>query len=1524
MKKITLLLFMLISCFGFSQTSVAELGVDANVVRTADAGSAFSFAPCGYTQPTAGVPNAGNVAGTPFTAADNFNVPVFMNFSPESLVLPILTSTGSTITGVEVTFYADAAGVPGAIEVVVPFAAPASQAVTGTAFGRDIVETTMDLTGSGVSLAGGGLPGGTSYFMGIRVTNTSGGAGGIFWEMTNTITDGESGFSLDNGVTWQPTGAVIAGGPWDFVFDLSGDCSLPPPVSECGNAPELIPAGAALPTPSSGDMDPSIANVGDTGLVGTDYTFDNVTMNIEHTWASDLTITLTSPSATVVTLSSGNGGSSGLDTAADLVFTDASGNDVNSWGGGAPAADYQAAGGLLNTIFAGEDINGNWTLNINDSANGDIGQLNSYCLDFTPILGSPPVIMCPANIPVNTDAGVCGATVNYTDAVAIDPDGDLVSVLQISPDPGVLGSGDVFPVGTTTVTFRATDSTGNTADCSFDIIVTDNELPVITCNDLTVSLDAAGMATVSTGDVASATDNCPTTTLLFGGLTPSSLTTTFADNNGFRGNMFDIMAINDIVINSFDVNSAAGTHDYEVYWKMGSYVGSETYAGDWTLVGSAVGVLSAGDGNPTALGLNMNISVGAGDMVSFYIYNLTSNDFNYVNGTTEGALWASDANLEIYEGVGKGNPIFTGGTFRPRNFSGNIVYDFGTPPSSTLDFTCADVGDNTVMVTATDESGNTATCMSVITIVDDIAPIVVCIGEQLTGPNTVSDSPAIAIVDNTTFSTTINIPDSFTMNDVNMDIDIEHTWTGDITLTLEHPDGTQVIVFDDADGCSANDIGVTFDDESANPLDCDPNGGGTDDDAFPLADYIPSNALSAFDGKDSQGVWTLFVEDDAGGDTGILNSWAITYDFDPIVATPLEVDLDANGMATINATDLLLSVDEACGWTATVGGAPTPQTLETTFAGGNGNFGNMFDINALTDVTVQSFDIHGDTGATFDVEVYAKSGTYVGSETDPGAWTLIGTAPGVVSNGDGVATPLGLALGYAMAAGETHAFYVTPTDFGTGGFNYTNGNAVGDVFASDANIEFLEGAGSGYPFDGTLFSPRVWNGNIIYDAGSGMSTTLDLDCSNLGENLIEVTVTDDSGNVGTCFATVNVNDVTDPILICSVDPVIIELDENGEATLDPNALLGFSDSTFNVISLSSDNQSGAVGNTDFTAPVTDATDVTFDWQYDTLDGAAFDSFGYLLNGVFTEVIDPAGANMQSGTTGPIALVPGDVFGFRSSSADGLFGGSTTIVSNFIPGFTGQFEPANWTLTLDNSDGDAFFVEIPGGPLSFDACGIETLGLDIFEVTCDDIANSPITVTVFASDSSGNLASCTVEIEVVDLLAPIVTCPDDVTVDPGVGNLFWEVEDYFALGTASATDNCTDPLTIFSQDPAPGTLLPDGVYTITMSAEDEYGNVGTCTFELTVESILGVDDNGLSDGIAIFPNPTDSEVTISNATGIQLEKVAIYDVNGRLISTIDLSDMQQEKTIDVSQLATGVYMLQIQSENESTVKRLVKE
>jgi hypothetical protein len=86
----------------------------------------------------------------------------------------------------------------------------------------------------------------------------------------------------------------------------------------------------------------------------------------------------------------------------------------------------------------------------------------------------------------------------------------------------------------------------------------------------------------------------------------------------------------------------------------------------------------------------------------------------------------------------------------------------------------------------------------------------------------------------------------------------------------------------------------------------------------------------------------------------------------------------------------------------------------------------------------------------------------------------------------------------------------------------------------------------------------------------------------------------------------------------------------------------------------------------------------------------------------------------------------------------------------------------------------------------------------------------------------------------------------------------------------------------------------------------------------------VDDNALDIAIAMYPNPAMNQVTISNSSSIVLEKAAIYDVNGKLVMNVNLQDMQGEKVIDISQLASGVYMVQISGEQASVVKRLIKE
>jgi hypothetical protein len=147
--------------------------------------------------------------------------------------------------------------------------------------------------------------------------------------------------------------------------------------------------------------------------------------------------------------------------------------------------------------------------------------------------------------------------------------------------------------------------------------------------------------------------------------------------------------------------------------------------------------------------------------------------------------------------------------------------------------------------------------------------------------------------------------------------------------------------------------------------------------------------------------------------------------------------------------------------------------LTTTFAGGFTAFptpnGQMFDIEAINDIEVTDFDVHFTSG-TDDIAIYTKSGSYVGFETNPGAWTLVTTVPNVTSAGAGVPTPLNANINVPISAGSRQAFYISPTT--SIGFSYSGGTGVGNVMASDANMEVLEGATSIYPF-GTTFQPRV-------------------------------------------------------------------------------------------------------------------------------------------------------------------------------------------------------------------------------------------------------------------------------------------------------------------------------------------------------------------------------------------------------------------------------------------------------------------
>ncbi|MFT6243481.1 MAG: hypothetical protein ACJAXI_000243 [Crocinitomicaceae bacterium] len=160
-------------------------------------------------------------------------------------------------------------------------------------------------------------------------------------------------------------------------------------------------------------------------------------------------------------------------------------------------------------------------------------------------------------------------------------------------------------------------------------------------------------------------------------VTSSNIVTTYAHNNGFDGTMFDVVAINDIIIVCFDANFDPGTLNYEIYFKLGTAQGFEASPVAWTLVGNGFGIASAGNGNPTPLNLNSSIGVCGGDRVSFYITNTGagSADANYTNGTAINNVGAFDANLQVRTMYGKQYPFAA--SYSPRRFNGTIHYNTG-------------------------------------------------------------------------------------------------------------------------------------------------------------------------------------------------------------------------------------------------------------------------------------------------------------------------------------------------------------------------------------------------------------------------------------------------------------------------------------------------------------------------------------------------------------------------------------------------------------------------------------------------------------------------------------------------------------------------------------------------------------------------------------------------------------------------------------------------------------------------------
>jgi extracellular elastinolytic metalloproteinase len=74
---------------------------------------------------------------------------------------------------------------------------------------------------------------------------------------------------------------------------------------------------------------------------------------------------------------------------------------------------------------------------------------------------------------------------------------------------------------------------------------------------------------------------------------------------------------------------------------------------------------------------------------------------------------------------------------------------------------------------------------------------------------------------------------------------------------------------------------------------------------------------------------------------------------------------------------------------------------------------------------------------------------------------------------------------------------------------------------------------------------------------------------------------------------------------------------------------------------------------------------------------------------------------------------------------------------------------------------------------------------------------------------------------------------------------------------------------------------------------------------------------------LFPNPTNGAVTLFNNSNMDIHKVTIMDINGRVIQLVDIEGAATSTTFSVASLAQGMYFVKIETNTVSIVKRIAK-
>ncbi|MBX7095033.1 MAG: HYR domain-containing protein, partial [Flavobacteriales bacterium] len=732
----------------------------------------------------------------------------------------------------------------------------------------------------------------------------------LTWVMTGATTGNSAATGINNlgTQTFNPGVTTItytvkdaAGNTTTCTFTVTVSDNIAPTITCPSNITTTAAAGVctasvATPNPTTGDncsvgtltWAMTGATTGSSAATGINFlgtqTFNvgvtTVTYTVKdaanNTTTCSFTVTVTDNQLPVI---SGCPSNQSVTANASCQFT------MTDYTSSITATDNCAIASTVQSPAAGTLVSGTQTVTITvTDVNGNAATCSFQVVvaDNTP----PTIVTCASNTTGTTNASCQYVLPDYSSSITVTDNCSSGGNITITQSPA---AGTAVGLGTTVVTLTASDANGNNVSCTFNVVVSDNVAPTITCpaNQTIVAdnacsgtlLDYTSMATVSDNcaGIVNVTQSPAAGTVLNGSGTSQVVTLTATDAVGNVSTCTFTVTLIDTTDPVFVAcpSNQNEAPDANCQFTLTDYTSLSTVSDNCTGAGSITITQSPAAGTvitgTTTITLTATDASGNSTTCTFQVILTDTTPPTVLNCPTTTNV---DANGSCAYTI----PDFTSTLNVTDNCGSGSITTVQSPVAGTV----VNAGTTTVTITVSDANGNSTTCSFDVVVADTTAPSITC------GANITTCNPVV------TFSTPVATDDCGAATVTQTDV------TG-LSSGSTFPIGTTTLQFTATDGAGNTSV-CSFD----VTVEAAPSPAVASGDVA-LCDTVSSVTLTATNPSNGTGTWSIL-----SGSGSLSNPGSSTTTLDGItVGTTTVIWTVSNGTCAPNA-DTVLVVMTTC------------------------------------------------------------------------------------------------------------------------------------------------------------------------------------------------------------------------------------------------------------------------------------------------------------------------------------------------------------------------------------------------------------------------------------------------------------------------------------------------------------------------------------------------------------------------------------------------------------------------------------